>query len=198
MRLQIKPDVIDYKAETWYTDTTKLIKQLYGENWRLFADLLAATSPRSQVKKNWRTADRILSAYLNCKAEPEKYFNVLIDLLSTHINNVLRALQGKQLQGQKVYRFAENLKGNLDCITIDVWICRAYGIEHKQLTKSVYDKLEKRIVADAKRRKIRPANWQAILWYTIRRLHGKNQKSFVSVYRSIFCETPCFAFMQED
>jgi len=197
MRRKVKPIGDDFRAGLWYSESTKLIKELYGENWRLFVDLLAATSPRSQVKKNWKIADALLRAYLDRQAKPEKYFNLLINLLPAHVNNVLRAFQGKKLHGPKVYRFAENLKGNLDVVTIDVWICRAYGIEQKSLSKTAYKKLENRIIADARRHKQRPANWQAIIWYCIRRTYGKSTKSFLNIYRAIFCETPYFDFMKE-
>lgn len=198
MRLNIDLDNSDLKALQWYSESTKLIKQLYGENWKLFVDLLAATSPRSRVKKNWKIADAILKAYLRRHEKPEKFLDVLTSVFSAHSNNVIRALQGKELHGPKVKRFAENLKGNLDVVTIDVWICKAYGINQKSLTKTKYAKLEKQIKADAKRRGYHPANWQAVIWSAVRRMAGYRLKSFVSVYRSIFCETPCFAFMQDD
>jgi hypothetical protein len=200
LQLRIEIDPSDKKAETWYTDSTKLIKELYGDYWTLFVDLLAATSPRSQVKKNWRIADEILSAYLNRQAKPEKLLDVLTSkqVLPAHLNNIIRALQGRTLSGEKVRRFAENLRGKLSDVTIDVWICKAYGIDQKSLTPTLYRRLEKRIQTDAKRQGIEPANWQAIIWYAVRRMAGKRPKSFVSVYRSIFCETPCFEFMQEN
>lgn len=116
----------------------------------------------------------------------------------THLNNVVRALQRRPLNGQKVSRFSENLKGNLDVVTIDVWVCKAYGLTHTTLTADVYNRLERKIQADAATRGIAPANWQAVIWQAVRRLAGKNVKSFVSVYNSIFCETPCFAFMEDD
>lgn len=50
LRLKVSLDRVDYSALTWYADATKLIQELYGDNWRLFVDVLAATSPRQQVK----------------------------------------------------------------------------------------------------------------------------------------------------
>jgi hypothetical protein len=200
LRLKVELDRVDFGALTWYQDATVLIRSLYGDNWRLFVDLLASTSPRSQVKKNWRISDAILKAYLDRKAKPKHFGDLLASkqILPAHLNNVIRSLQGRPIHGQKVWRFAENLKGNLDVVTIDVWICRAYGIDGKKdLTPDMYKRLEKRIVSDAKRTNATPAGYQAVLWYAVRREAGLRAKSFVSVYRSIFCETPCFDFMQE-
>lgn len=115
--------------------------------------------------------------------------------MTSHLPNVIRALQRRPLSGLKVSRFAENLRGNLDAVTIDVWICKAYGIDHKALTPKLYARLERRIQCDARQANATPAGYQAVLWYAIRRHAGKRTKSFVSVYRSIFMETPCFAFM---
>jgi len=201
LQLRCKLDRVDFGALTWYQDATKLIQQLYGKQWKLFCDLLAATSPRRQVKANWRIADAILKAYLDRVVNPAKFGDLLASnrILPAHLDNVIRALQRRPISGQKVSRFAANLKGDLDVVTIDVWICRAYGIDDKRdLSPTTYKRLEKRMIADAKRCNATPAGYQAVLWYAVRREAGLRAKSFVSVYRSIFCETPYFDFMQDD
>ena len=197
LRLKESPDKIDYSALMWYPDATRLIKDLYGEHWTLFVDILAATSPRQSVKKNWKMAVSILSAYINRKTASDKFGYLLGSLMPSHANNVIRALQGRPIKGPKVSRFAENLKGNLDVVTIDMWICKAYGIEHSRLTAKVYEQLEAKIIKEATAANARPANYQALIWYCVRRLNGKRTKSFVSVYRSIFMETPYFEFMAD-
>lgn len=162
LRLRFELDPTDYRAETWYSDATKLIKELYGDNWRLFVDLLASTSPRSQVRKNWKTADAILTAYIERRAKPEKLFEVLTSkaVLPAHLNNIIRSLQRRPINGDKVRRFAENLKGNLSDVTIDVWICKAYGLDQKKdLTAKLYKRLENKMQADAAERGIKPASW---------------------------------------
>lgn len=197
LRLKIELDKSDYKAVNWYGDAAKLIKELYSDNWQLFADLLAATSPRQSIKRNWRQSAAILAAYVDRANRPDRFGDLLGDVMTSHLNNVVRALAGRPISGPKVSRFAANLKGDLSVVTIDVWICKAYGIEPTALTASLYNRLEKKIQTDAKRQGIAPANWQAVLWYAVRRNAGKRVKSFVSVYQSIFCETPCFAFMSD-
>ena len=198
LQCRVQPDGDDFKAVNWYGDATKLIKHLYSDNWRLFVDLLASTSPRQSVKRNWRQSAEILAAYVDRDARPDRFGDVLGNVMQSHLNNVVRSLAGRPINGPKVSRFAENLKGNLDVITIDVWICKAYGIDHKALTTSVYNRHETKIKADGRRQGLKPANWQAVIWFAVRRLAGKNVKSFVSVYNSIFCETPCFDFMSND
>lgn len=197
LECKVEIDESDKKAASWYADATVLIKQVYGENWKLFIGLLASTSPRISVKKNWRLANSLLTAYLNRDEKPERWANALSDLMPAHLINVIRVLQGRPINGPKVSRFAQNLLGNLSDVTVDVWICKAFGINHKSLTKRLYERIEKKIQKLAKQAGYRPAEYQAIIWYAVRRLSGKKPKSFVSVYRSIFCETPCFEFMKE-
>ena len=199
LQLRVELDRVDFGALTWYQDAAKLIQQLYGKYADLFCDIVAATSPRKQVKANWRLATAIVAAYIDRVNKPIVFGDLLASLMPAHLNNVIRALQRRPIHGQKVSRFAENLKGNLNLVTIDVWICRAYGIDDKKdLTPEMYRRLEKRIASDAKKTNATPAGYQAVLWSAIRREHNLRAKSFVSVYRSIFCETPCFAFMQND
>jgi hypothetical protein len=100
------------------------------------------------------------------------------------------------LSGLKVSRFAENLKGNMDVVTIDTWICQAYGVAHKGLTPSVYARLETRLRREARARGLRPASWQAIVWYAMRRESGIRYRSFMQVVREFACETPYLPFSE--
>jgi len=188
LRLRIDVDTSDKRARFWYPAATKLIKELYPDSWSLFVDFLAATSPRTHVKKNWRLATSLIEGYRNRYESPKAWGDLLGSLLPAHLQNVIRALQGKPLHGYKVSRFAANLKGDLDAVTIDVWICKAYGLPHKALTPKVYDRLERKIQKDAMKYGLEPANYQALIWYSIRRISGKKDKSFLSVYREIRCE----------
>lgn len=195
--LKVTPDKIDESALTWYSDAKRLIIELYGENWKLFIGLLAATSPRVSVKRNWQMSDKILKAYLNRDENPAKLGDILGRLMPCHLINVLRVFQGRPIKGQKISRFYANLIGDLSVVTIDVWICKAFGIDRTQLTAKVYRTLEEKIVSMAERLGLHPANYQACIWRCIRRLSGKRPKSFVSVYRTIFCETSYFDFTKE-
>jgi len=198
LRLSVRPEPIDYQAKSWYTDATVLIKSFYGDNWKLFIGLLASTSPRTAVKKNWNLANKILSAYLNRDSKPEKFADILGRLMPSHLVNVIRTLQGRPIKGPKVSRFYANLCGDLSVVTVDMWICKAYNIGHSKLTEKVYQAIERRMIADAKRQGMNPASWQAVIWYAVRRLAGKNPKSFVSVYWTLASQTKLFDFMYEE
>ena len=106
-----------------------------------------------------------------------------------HLINVVRVLQGKPLHGPKVKRFAENLKGNLSPVTIDMWICKAYGLPHAKLTELQYTRLEKKIQNEAIKAGLKPAQYQALIWYSARRKGGYvTDQSFVKHYETLFPE----------
>ena len=196
--LKVSPAKIDYSALNWYADATKLIKKHYGKNWKLFVDILAATSPRQSVKHNWRQTAAIVAAYITREEKPNKFGRIIENVMYSHMPNVIRALQRRPIKGPKVSRFAENLKGNLSVVTIDVWVCKAYGVDQKTLTPALYDRLERKICREAKRANATPAGYQAVIWYAIRRENGLRVKSFVSVFSTIARETPLFPSMVEN
>jgi len=157
----------------WYNDISDYLQLTYGDDAELVADLLAATSPRVQVKKNWRLALRI---YDDFKAG--RGINLQGIMKSMH-PNVFRALQGQELSGEKVKNFAKNLKGNLDAITIDMWMLRAYKIDGGRITKKQYAILAKQIRKDSKKHRLLPAEYQAVVWTKVRYEYGFKHRSFL-------------------
>jgi hypothetical protein len=95
--------------------------------------------------------------------------------MRTHIPNVKRALANQALSGDKVSRFARNLLGDKDCVTVDVWIARAYGQDPGNFD---YQEIEAKIRQEAKDHGIEPAEWQAVVWQVIRQAEGKSAKNF--------------------
>ncbi len=111
------------KYRHWYRDCSNALYKKYGQNTNLFIDLLAATSPRKNIKANFKLANRIFHRHMN---------NLSIEysqLLPAARKNVGRAILRQELSGNKVRAFAQNLKGNLNVVTIDVWMLRYYRIE---------------------------------------------------------------------
>lgn len=172
MRLWVKPDLAEYVAINWYANANSVFYDAFGPDSNFFIDILSATSPRLRVKANLRLAVRVFKAYKYRGHNPRLLGDILGSLMPAHCNNVLRVLQGKPLQGPKVSRFAANLKGDLSVVTIDIWICRAYGIGEKRLTPLQYDRLEKKIQGEAYAENLKPAQYQALIWYAARRKGG--------------------------
>lgn len=170
----------------WYKTAATIIKKRFGSDYALVCDLLAATSPRKQVKANWKLAVRIYHAHKDGKPNPAQ------GLMPCHKANVDRALKQSPLSGNKVKAFAENLKGNAEAVTIDVWVLRYYNIKKETLSDKDYKELSDRIRAEAKEQNLAPAEYQAIIWTISRAKYGYKPSSFVS---AIGANQLTFAFM---
>jgi hypothetical protein len=167
--------------KNWYAKCRTEIEKLYGEDADLFCDLLAATSPRKQVKANWKLATLIYTEVVAgteiCGRRWSKLKNIP-GIMPCHRNNIRAALVGEPLSGRKVRAFAANLKGDLSQVTVDVWIGRAYG--HEKITEAVYDFIEAEIKYCASLLGMKPAEFQAELWCRQIRAAGKTPKSFLA------------------
>ena len=163
---------------SWYQKATEHIRSLYGYDGDFFSRILSATSPRVAVKRNWALAAKAYGQWISRRC--------LYDVRGfcpNHIPNVQRVFQGLPLHGDKVSRFAENLSGNLEVVTIDAWIAKAYGISHRALTHGQYLDLEKTMQAEARQCGLQPAEYQAVVWHVVRQWYGRKDKSFSSVSR---------------
>jgi hypothetical protein len=164
---------------TWYADARQLLIDEFGSDNELMAGLLAATSPRQSVKKNWKSA---LQVYRTFKAGGPINLHGIMKPMH---KNVYRALAGEPLSGEKVESFRQNLIGRWDAVTIDVWMIRWEKSDKKSLTKKQYRTLAKRIRRRAKSHNLKPCEYQAIAWSCIRSDNGLGYRSFKSVYDSM-------------
>lgn len=162
----------------WYIKAFEEIHNKYFPLHNLFIDILSATSPRKSVKANLKITETIIKAF-NKGTIINKAFLTNIGLIRSCHQNVWRALKGQPLSGDKVRAFAENLKGNLEAVTIDVWVKRYFKIpDKKSLTTLQYQKLAAKIKRNAKRHKLKPAEYQAVIWTIIRKDNGFKPTAF--------------------
>lgn len=178
-------------AKNWYKDCGDAIRKEFGRDADLFIDILAATSPRKQIKANWRLAMRIYHIWTTKNVVLEGWDNndifaqnLFAGTLPAHRYNIMRALKGEPLSGNKVRAFAANLKGDLEQVVIDVWMQRALspGLkEGRTLTNQEYKRLANIIAYEAEAQDMKPAEWQAIVWCGAREQAGKKPRSFLTM-----------------
>jgi hypothetical protein len=172
--------------KNWYRNCGDAIRKEFGSDADLFIDILAATSPRKQVSANWRLAMRIYHiwkighGWAKLAYDTEYDANLMTGTLPAHRKNIIRALWRESLSGNKVRAFAANLKGDLDAVTIDVWMQRYYGCEGT-LTDKKYNELADRIRQDSVANGLEPAEYQAIIWCKAIEAAGRKPKSFLTV-----------------
>ena len=72
-------------------------------------------------------------------------------------------------RAKKTLAFARNINGDVNAVTVDVWIMQVVGITEQQLKMvGVYDAVAHAYRLAAKRRGFTPAQLQAITWIVVR------------------------------
>jgi hypothetical protein len=180
------------KHKNWYRKTRSLLIKKYGKDYKLFAGLLASTSPRFQVKRNYFTTLKIYNDYLSnpseflaeAIAEPVA-FRKHYKLLPAHYNNIIRSLSHNYtsskklvLSGLKVNSFYNNIIGNYNYVTIDIWMLRYFKHPKNTLGIRDYRKYTRIIRKLSEKLGYLPAELQAILWEKQRHAENKKPSNF--------------------
>lgn len=163
-------------AAGWYDETLANVQNIMEVNDEsgedsdqlafLFIDLLAATSPQTNIVRNTFLTTQIFSFITDgimCKI-PMKF--------EAHLNNVCRALLGLPLSGQKVSVFRANLLGDENAVTVDVWMTRVFNRSSDAPSAEEYKDISNATRKVAKKYGISPAQMQAALWVGIKALEG--------------------------
>ncbi len=162
-------------AASWYDDTYHNIQSLMelddsGEDSAdltdLFIDLLAATSPQTNIIRNTFLATQMF-AFIN-----EAVLCKIKMAFEAHLNNVCRALLGLPLSGQKVSAFQANLLGDQNAVTVDLWMMRVFNRDNEAPTPAEYEDISRATRKAAKEFGVSPAQMQAALWVGIKAVQG--------------------------
>lgn len=151
-------------AGNWYSEAQAIAMQLsirYDVTLEVAASVIAAFSPRTRWAQNVLNAE----AFLNCDKVPA---------LGNNIRMAERALEFgfDALKGQKTNAFARNIAGDMDKVTIDVWMIRAAGYDRLDANKSMYALMSDVVVELAAFYNVAPAQLQALIWIVIRGNHA--------------------------
>lgn len=183
----MKLNIMKYeKYKDWYGKTTIYLQKTYGKDYKLVAGLLAATSPRMQVKRNWEVTNAIYTDYKAGKIDltrlnTRRYQNVLkkrYGVMEAHIKNIVRAFKGENLSGMKVGAFYKNLTGDLKAVTIDTWMQKFY--KKQNVNKTTYTGMSMETTKIANKFNMEPAEMQAVIWTQIREENGFKPVDFLS------------------
>lgn len=165
---KVSEDAI-YGGLFWYKDANKFAQELSNSNGisvETASAVIAHLSPRVPWSRNKNMARELVETGTTKG-------------LNAAIKRAVSAIESDSpldtINGPKTRAFAQNINGNENAVTIDVWMLRLIFPEMNNKDrinwlgrKGNYEKLEQSFNRAAKRVGITPAQMQAILWCEIR------------------------------
>lgn len=148
------------QAAQWYSDANAIASDMSRNSEYTIeqcASVIAAFSPRMP----WARNVYIATEFINGNK---------VGALGTSIRNAENALTMgfDALNGLKTNAFARNIAGDLNAVTIDVWMIRAAGIEKNSVNKTEYRQLANAVTEVANELDMAPAIVQALIWIIVR------------------------------
>ena len=159
-------------AESWYDEASDLASHLTTLGDLSFDQaccIIAVFSIRQRWEKNVELATRF--------AKGERDLPVMGAIGRIADNIVSFDDPYSALNGQKTNSFARNISGDLDAVTIDVWMIRAVDLDTKKsLSKGMYNEVSASLIEasqigvefEGKTVYLKPAQYQALVWIVIR------------------------------
>lgn len=150
----------------WYDEAGDLVSSLAAahslprEN---VAAVISALSPRTTWARNIAAATALITSGPTAARKT--------GAIGSNIDRATRAKRNgpDALNGPKTQRFAANILGDREAVTVDVWAARVAGVTERELTRvGVYDALEHAYRLAARRRGVDPATMQAVTWIVAR------------------------------
>ncbi len=153
------------QATTWYLDAEMIAQDLV----RIFnnrgiqvsleccASVISAFSPRQRWSRNVVQAIEF--------AHGGKPAGLKNNLLMAE-NSMTMGFEA--LKGQKTNAFAKAIAGDDEAITIDVWMCKAAGLETNAPNKTQYRELSDAVRIVATELRMTPRATQALIWIIFR------------------------------
>lgn len=153
----------------WYNVGNEL-KEYFGKDAELFAQLLAVTSNNATVPSNHTFA---LKAYKAIKAglpilkksEGAKPGEAYLPAVVDQIRRVAAGQGIEGIEGRKVNDFVKALMGDKNAVVVDRWMMRAFGYEGIAPTPHEYDLIEHTVRELAKQQGVEPRQMQAAIWF---------------------------------
>jgi len=148
------------QAATWYNEAQKVAIELATRNSIPLdhaAGVIAAFSPRTRWTQN------ITNAVLFLEGHDVPALGNNIKMANAVMEKGIKALNGR-----KTNSFAKNIAGDMNVVTIDVWMIRAAGYNRLDANKGMYDLMENVIIELAESYSVSPAQLQALIWIVVR------------------------------
>jgi len=159
------------QSRKWYRDARRSIRAFATEHDhdpRTVSDVLALFSPRSNVTRSVNDSRHYL----------------LTGQYRPHVMSTIRAAVNHwertgEIRGPKTSEFAKALRGNSQAIVVDVWMCRALGVDHNLIGQrpTLFRRCQRSIANCAEILGWQPAETQAAIWASTLQRFGRNPVS---------------------
>jgi len=148
----------EYAAE-WYNKTGEEIRKIFGDkDGDMFLDFVAITSPQTTPKANVTKALELFKRWkLGQTGDEFKYGT------GEQWKFFKSAIKGEEFGGRKIQNFRKNLKGDLDPVTVDMWMFEIY-FGKTNGTPIQFKFIEEDVQRLAKELGKKPAEVQAAMW----------------------------------
>jgi hypothetical protein len=159
----------EYAAE-WYNKTGEEIRKFFGDkDGDMFLNFVAITSPQTTPKANVTKALALFNRWkLGQTSDAFKYGT------EEQWGFFKKAIAGEPFGGRKIQNFTKNLKGDLDPVTVDMWMFEIY-FGKQNGTPIQFKFIEEDVKRLAKELNKKPAEVQAAMWVGYKEL-PKNVK----------------------
>lgn len=167
----------------WYERAARALREVFGPDTEQFVALLAATSPRQDVKSNLLMALKVWDKWTKAGRPTDveslrPMFETDVEL-EARLNNSMRAtgadlpvtaskdLTGDaHLSGFKAESFRRNLLNDLSAVTNDTWMALFSDIDQNKFfgTKAGYLAMNAKVRRVAERMGLHPAEVQETVW----------------------------------
>jgi len=159
----------------WYTDATQTIAsvadEIDGVSMHRLAGVVAILSPMTPWDRNLSVVHSLRDAV--AQDYPDEWIFEILSRHTVYNSNARKALRylktgdESEISGPKVSAFAENLRGNLDAVTIDSWMYRIvnrFELESASPTGNALRACKRAVRMCATLHGIEPAEAQAAIW----------------------------------
>jgi len=155
----------------WYAQEKRFLKRYAKKrNWDFyrFCDIIAITSPRTQLSRNWKLACNYMAGE-----------NFYTPALPSVISGLKYYEQSGIIRGPKTSRFSLALQGDESAIVLDIYMARILRFDYEAMYQPEnYLRLCRRIEKLAQVLGYTPAQTQACLW--INYLQANNRSNGLS------------------
>lgn len=150
-------------ALSWYDEARDLANEM-ADMGNVSFDQACCIIAAYSIRRDWKTNERFAREFAaGSRPKAMRSIDKIIDNIMEYDDPFTA------LNGDKTNSFAHNIAGDMEAVTLDVWMIRAAGMDAtKSLNKTQYREISAILKAEAANAGILPAIFQALVWIVIR------------------------------